>query len=361
MHMRRAASQRVSRRRFLGISAAGVAAGAAGLGVRQGASAQDDGDVRVARVRCESAVVDGFPEVSACRAMIERAAQLLRGQTLPDLLASLVAPDDVVGIKVNTLAGFELATNLEVVDALIEGLLEAGVPASNIVVWDRFEHHLISCLYEIQRSEGGVRCYGGESDGAVDLDPDVFYASELGDGEPSYLYRVATQDVTKIINVPVPKDHNCSGVTGCLKNIAFGAVNNTVRFHGALEPSDIAVPAGCRLAFSLVHVGVGRGVDHESGATQGESHTHRLAIGEVQLGQIHAGRPDAEKAADFTSQSASRAGDEDAHGSSLRASTCVPTGGCPPRYLTPATRGRHAQISDFVCQTVFVSVRATMR
>ena len=56
-----------------------------------------------------------------------------------------------------------------------------------------------------------------------------------------------------------------------------------------------------------------------------------------------------------------RAGDEDAHGSSLRASTCVPTGGCPPRYLTPATRGRHAQISDFVCQTVFVSVRATMR
>ena len=50
MHMRRAASQRVSRRRFLGISAAGVAAGAAGLGVRQGASAQDDGDViRISR------------------------------------------------------------------------------------------------------------------------------------------------------------------------------------------------------------------------------------------------------------------------------------------------------------------------
>jgi uncharacterized protein (DUF362 family) len=247
MHMRRAASQRVSRRRFLGISAAGVAAGAAGLGVRQGASAQDDGDVRVARVRCESAVVDGFPEVSACRAMLERAAQLLRGQTLPDLLASLVAPDDVVGIKVNTLAGFELATNLEVVDALIEGLLEAGVPASNIVVWDRFEHHLISCLYEIQRSEGGVRCYGGESDGAVGLDPDVFYASELGDGEPSYLYRVATQDVTKIINVPVPKDHNCSGVTGCLKNIAFGAVNNTVRFHGAPHYCDPMIGEICAL------------------------------------------------------------------------------------------------------------------
>ncbi len=247
MHMRRAASQRVSRRRFLGISAAGMTAGAAGLGVRQGASAKDDGDVRVARVRCESAIVDGFPQVAACRAMLERAAQLLRGQTLPEFLASLVAPDDVVGIKVNTLAGFELATNLEVVDALVEGLLEAGVPAANIVIWDRFEHHLIGCLYEISRSEGGVRCYGGESDGAVDLDPDVFYASELGDGEPSYLYRVATQDVTKIINVPVPKDHNCSGVTGCLKNIAFGAVNNTVRFHGAPYYCDPMIGEICAL------------------------------------------------------------------------------------------------------------------
>ncbi|MBI5678384.1 MAG: DUF362 domain-containing protein, partial [Planctomycetes bacterium] len=32
-------------------------------------------------------------------------------------------------------------------------------------------------------------------------------------------------------NVPVMKDHGIAGVTLCLKNLAFGAVNNTQRFH----------------------------------------------------------------------------------------------------------------------------------
>jgi putrescine aminotransferase len=63
------------------------------------------------------------------------------------------------------------------------------------------------------------------------LDTDVGYDSPLGDGKPSYFYKIVTREVTRIINLPVPKDHNCAGITGCLKNLAFGSVNNTARFH----------------------------------------------------------------------------------------------------------------------------------
>ena len=41
---------------------------------------------------------------------------------------------------------------------------------------------------------------------------------------------VATR-LDKIINVPTLKDHSASGVTGCLKNVAYGTFNNVARSH----------------------------------------------------------------------------------------------------------------------------------
>ncbi len=214
----------VTRREFL---AAGVAAaGSAALARREA-----DGQPLVAKVRCEGVLVDGMPDADAAYRMLDEAARLLSGQALPDLLAGLASADEVVGLKVNCLAGFEFCTNLEVVQAVARGLLEAGHPEEKIVIWDRFQDHLARCMYPLNANGPGVRCYGGE--GVAGIDPEVFYASDLGDGEPSHFYQVLTRDVQKVINIPVPKDHNCAGVTGCLKNLAFGAVNNTVRFHGA--------------------------------------------------------------------------------------------------------------------------------
>jgi len=44
---------------------------------------------------------------------------------------------------------------------------------------------------------------------------------------------VATQDVTKIINIPILK-HPGPTVTLCLKNLAYGAITNTARLHKQL-------------------------------------------------------------------------------------------------------------------------------
>ena len=49
----------------------------------------------------------------------------------------LVHPDEVVGLKVNTIAGPGLSTHPVLVEAICERLQQAGVKPGNIVVWDR--------------------------------------------------------------------------------------------------------------------------------------------------------------------------------------------------------------------------------
>jgi hypothetical protein len=64
-------------------------------------------------------------------------------------------------------------------------------------------------------------------------DPGVFCEMDcFGERETrSYLASVVTSEATKIINLPCLKEHNASGVTGCLKNLAYGSFNNVARTH----------------------------------------------------------------------------------------------------------------------------------
>ena len=45
------------------------------------------------------------------------------------------------------------------------------------------------------------------------------------------MMRLVTKRLTKIINIPNMKDHGATGVTGCLKNIAYGSFSNVARTH----------------------------------------------------------------------------------------------------------------------------------
>ena len=47
----------------------------------------------------------------------------------------------------------------------------------------------------------------------------------------SYMASIVANRLDKIINVPTLKDHSASGVTGCLKNVAYGTFNNVARSH----------------------------------------------------------------------------------------------------------------------------------
>ena len=170
--------------------------------------------------------------------MIDRAMMKLTGlDSAKEAWKDFVLPTDIVGIKINPLAGERLSTHRIIVDKIIEGLHGAGILSNQIVIWDRFESHLIKAGYEINQTDQGVRCFASDSAG-VGYDDEVFYETEKDVKERrengSILSRYTkplTREFTVVINVPVMKHHGITGVSGCLKNLAFGSVDNTSRFH----------------------------------------------------------------------------------------------------------------------------------
>jgi hypothetical protein len=82
-------------------------------------------------------------------------------------------------------------------------------------------------------------------------DPAVFCEMDcFGERETrSYLASVVTTEASKVINLPCLKEHNASGVTGCLKNLAYGSFNNVARTH--VDPktyTDPVIPVMCTAA-----------------------------------------------------------------------------------------------------------------
>lgn len=170
--------------------------------------------------------------------MIDRAMMRLTGlDSAKEAWKDFVLPTDIVGIKINPLAGKQLSTHRIIVDKIIDGLYGTGILANQIIIWDRFESHLINAGYEINQGNRGVRCFASDSRG-VGYDDEVFYETEKDVEERrengstlSRYTNLLTKELTVVINVPVMKHHGIAGVSGCLKNLAFGSVDNTFRFH----------------------------------------------------------------------------------------------------------------------------------
>jgi uncharacterized protein (DUF362 family) len=67
----------------------------------------------------------------------------------------------------------------------------------------------------------------------IGYDPATYVEADLFGEEDtrSNLMRLVSEKLTKIINIPNMKDHGATGVTGCLKNIAYGSFSNVARTH----------------------------------------------------------------------------------------------------------------------------------
>jgi uncharacterized protein (DUF362 family) len=165
--------------------------------------------------------------------------------------------DTVVGIKVNPIGRAILSTKPEVVDVVIEGLLEAGVPKANIVIWDRRLVQLEEAGFTAARFPG-IRILGTEMKGPngdyyddkgelwardnIDrealpyvADVTMSYNKDtlpfmINEGKESYFTRTVTEKVTKIVNVPILKNAGDT-TTCCLKNLSYGSLSNTSRLH----------------------------------------------------------------------------------------------------------------------------------
>jgi len=175
------------------------------------------------------------PEIVA--GMVERGMKELTGErSLMDAWKRFIDSSDVVGIKVNPSGAPSIMSSPELVREIVRNVMSVGVLARNIVIYDRFAVQIQMTGYHAFVPPG-VRVVGLES-GSLELsnyDPHVYAeAGFFGERETrSYLAKVISRDITKIINVPNLKEHNASGVTGCLKNLGYGSFSNMGRSHHA--------------------------------------------------------------------------------------------------------------------------------
>jgi hypothetical protein len=205
-----------------------------------------------------------------------------------------ITPKDVVGIKVATMGGPLLSSHRAVVQAICDGLRAAGVPPSQIIIWDKDARDMVEAGYTpVAASDDRV---------AIDsvfpgtgYDPDAVYKNGLlgtliwGDSDfvhhdddlmaaasqavknkgygdtgasassqpaddslntsaflpqtsnVSHFARVVSTLCTKIINVPVLIDNPAIGLNGCLGSLALACVDNNRRFQGDPTYGDPAI------------------------------------------------------------------------------------------------------------------------
>jgi len=171
------------------------------------------------------------------REMMARGMCALTGASTPaEAWRRFFEPADVVGIKVNC-GGFpHCISDYGIVAETIRQLMQVGIPASRIYVYERFQNQLTECDYGPKIPEG-IQIVAAEranrfadNDG---YDPATYLEADLFGEEDtrSNLMKLVSQRLTKIINIPNMKDHGAAGVTGCLKNIAYGSFSNVARTH----------------------------------------------------------------------------------------------------------------------------------
>lgn len=192
---------------------------------------------RVVEVRNAKAITANHVSQPVVRRMIQEALKNLTGEdSAAAAWARFLAPSDVVGIKINPSGAPACCSSPEIVREVIRGIRSAGVPMKNIVIYDRYSNEVQLGSYHALMPVG-IRIDGIEHR-AFDLsgyDMNVYcQACFFGEWETrSYLARVVSEAVTKIVNIPTMKDHDASGVTGCLKNLGYGSFNNVARSHQA--------------------------------------------------------------------------------------------------------------------------------
>ena len=166
---------------------------------------------------------------------------------------SLVKTTDRVGIKVSAAGGSVSGTHPDVVNAIANGLIDAGVPTANIIVWDRNLEDLLatgfrreSRLYQLRwvdpasgydrksqltapvlgRLIWGDSGFGNRTGSRME--------DRLSSGEQlssnSYFAKVLSKDVSKVINVPSLTDSFLTGVHGALANMTLPNLDNWRRF-----------------------------------------------------------------------------------------------------------------------------------
>jgi len=193
---------------------------------------------RVVRTRSPRAVdARGADDAAVVREMMERGMRALTAEA--STLAAwrcFFEPSDVVGIKVNAGGRPFCVSSPVIVAEIARQLLAVGLRPEQIVVYERFFNQLKQADYAPHLPAGAAIHAAERGNRATeqrDYDPATYVEAQFFGEEDtrSSMMRLVTERVTKIVNVPNMKDHGATGVTGCLKNVAYGSFSNVARTH----------------------------------------------------------------------------------------------------------------------------------
>jgi uncharacterized protein (DUF362 family) len=174
-------------------------------------------------------------------------------QSVAGAWRSLVSPADKVGIKVSAAGRSVSGTNPEVVDAIVDGLIEAGLSARNIIIWDKSLEDLLATGYkndQVRYILRGIDPKTGYDEHtqvtAPVLGKLIWGDSKFGDrtserfadllssgdqlSNKSYFAKVLTTQVTRVINVPSLTDSYLTGINGAIVNMTLSNIDNWRRF-----------------------------------------------------------------------------------------------------------------------------------
>lgn len=215
---------------------------------------------KVTQVFDAESVVENKFDQGRINKMVEKVMLDLTGEKeISKAWLQFVSPKDRIGLKVNPVAGPTLSTSPEIVRAIIHQLEEAGIPRRNIVIWDRREFELFEAGFteenfpgikiigtERKDKDGSFYNADGKLYGEEMIDKNWYYFAEceekydaetipymINEGKYSYFSKILTQDLDKVINIPILKNAGPT-VTLCLKNLGFGVISNTSRLHKQL-------------------------------------------------------------------------------------------------------------------------------
>ena len=133
--------------------------------------------------------------------------------------AALFSPAERIAIKVNTILSSSYWTPVPLVMAVTQSLQDAGVPAEQIVIYDRDPSELGNAGFKINRDGPGVRC--ASSTRYVKGYKLVGIDASLSD---------VLLSCDALINMPILKSHGNAGMTFSMKN-HYGTFQRPTEFY----------------------------------------------------------------------------------------------------------------------------------
>jgi len=167
----------------------------------------------------------GKPDPKPVKVMVDLAVMELTGKKTPKAAwSSLFKPTEKVGLKPNCLGRHLCWPHEATVDAIIEGLVLAGVSHENMYMWDMwgFNASPLSRRYRNSKIKvKNIKTWGYSRK-----------KFKIASGPPVQFTK-ALMAVDAVVNIPVMKDHDLTGVTCSIKNMALGSVPKPAIYHAS--------------------------------------------------------------------------------------------------------------------------------